>query len=73
MAFVFLSGVMVAVGAILLSDHLRELRGRRDSQLQQQFLPDVIHMLVVEETSLFTFSQGRTEFCDIVSEVDRLP
>jgi len=57
LAFVFLSGVMVAVGAILLSDHLRELRGLRESQLQQQFLPDVIHMLVVEETSLFTFSQ----------------
>ena len=72
MAFVFLSGVMVAVGAILLSDHLRELRGRRDSQLQQQFLPDVIHMLVVEETSLFTFSQGWNEFHDIVSQVDRL-
>ena len=56
LAFVFLSGVIVAVGAILLSDHLRELRNRRDAQLQQQFLPDVIHMSVVEETSLF--SQG---------------
>ena len=55
-AFVFLSGVIVAVGAIILSDHLRELRSRRDAQLQQQFLPDVVHMSVVEETSLF--SQG---------------
>ena len=55
LAFVFLSGVMVAVGAILLSDHLRELRSRRDSlQLQQQFLPDPIHMLVVEEASVFS-------------------
>ena len=55
-AFVFLSGVIVAVGAIILSDHLREMRSRRDAQLQQQFLPDVVHMSVVEETSLF--SQG---------------
>jgi Fic family protein len=52
-ALVFLSGIMVAVSTMLISDYLKETRERVRRQQRQHF-PDLVHLSVVEERTVFS-------------------